>query len=244
MNILSRFKPTPLSSSALALPVLLLAILVSGACTTSSSPSPKVVQPAPQIAVAQPSPPPVVAPPIAEVALDEPKARLVDVWLIPLEGFPNGYVTDLTERLTKDTGLYIRATVAAGRSPTMYFPDGKQMDSSKVISGLRPAISRLSYSTTPKTAYIILTTDDINQSDRSLRFVFASTHPEYQTAVVSIARMQMDQSPTLTKLRLFKMTKKAIGTLYYHHPRNTDMSSVMYSPIMGVDDLDMIGTAY
>jgi predicted Zn-dependent protease len=194
-------------------------------------------------------PPPAVAQsatvtPVTTTVPDEPPARPVDVWLMPLEGFPNGYVTDLIERLTKDTGLYIRATVAAGRSPSMAIPNGSQLNGEKIISELRPAMSRLSYSATPRTTYIILTTDDINQGDQSLRFVFSTTIPQYNAAVVSIARMQMDQTPVLTKLRLFKMTKKAVGTLYYHHPRNTDMNSVMYSPIMGVDDLDMIGTDY
>lgn len=212
-----------------ALLALLTATLLL--CSCSTPPSPVVAQPA-------------TVPLVIVTIPDEPPAQPVDVWLMPLEGFPNDYVTDLIERLTKDTGLRIRATVAAGRSPAMAFPDGNQLNSGKIIGELRPAMARLSYSATPKTAYIILTTDDINQGDRSLRFVFATTMPEYNAAVVSIARMQMDQTPVLTKLRLFKMTKKAVGTLYYHHPRNTDMNSVMYSPIMGVDDLDMIGTDF
>lgn len=212
-----------------ALLVLATVILFLFGCSTPPSPS-----------VAQPAAVPSVITPIP----DEPPTRPVDVWLMPLEGFPNSYVTDLIERLTKDTGLYIRATVAAGRSPAMAFPDGNQFNGDKIISELRPAMSRLSDSATSKTAYIILTTDDINQSDRSLRFVFATTIPQYNAAVVSIARLQMDQTPILTKLRLFKMSKKAVGTLYYQHPRNTDMNSVMYSPIMGVDDLDMIGTDF
>jgi len=211
-----------------------LLVLVTAAlllCGCSTPPSPAVGQPA-------------TVPSVIETVPDEPAPQPVDVWLMPLEGFPNSYVTDLIERLTKDTGLRIRATVAAGRSPAMAFPDGHQLNSNKIIGELRPAMSRLSYSATPKTSYIILTTDDINQSDRSLRFVFATTIPEYNAAVVSIARMQMEQTDILTKIRLFKMTKKAVGTLYYHHPRNTDMNSVMYSPIMGIDDLDMIGTDF
>jgi predicted Zn-dependent protease len=194
----------------------------------------------PSSAVAQPA----IIPSVVDTFSEEPAPRPVDVWLIPLEGFPNNYVTDLVERLTKDTGLRIRATVSAGRSPAMAFPDGNQFNSDKIISELRPAMAGLSDSATPKTVYVILTTDDINQGDRSLRFVFAVTEPQYNVAVVSIARMQQDQTPVLTKIRLFKMTKKAVGTLYYHHPRNTDMNSVMYSPIMGLDDLDMIGTDY
>ena len=40
------------------------------------------------------------------------------------------------------------------------------------------------------------------------------------------------------------MVKKAIGLQYYGYSRTTDLNSVMYSPIMSLDDLDIIGTSF
>jgi hypothetical protein len=48
----------------------------------------------------------------------------------------------------------------------------------------------------------------------------------------------------MTKLRLYKMVKKAIGLHYYGYGRTTDLNSVMYSPIMSLDDLDASGTRF
>lgn len=177
-----------------------------------------------------------------------PEGRAVDVWLIPMDGMPADHVTYVQEKLSQETGLIVRATVEAGRSPTMYDPASKQLLSERVLEAYKDMPRRLE-ATTSKTVYIVLTADDLNQEDRKLRFTFMTTAPAQRMAVLSIARMRdsfygAPIVPFRTKARMHKMAKKAVGILYYGYDRSSDRKSVMFSPIMGLDDLDAIGTDY
>jgi len=177
-----------------------------------------------------------------------PEGRSVDVWLIPMDGMPADHVGYVQERLERETGLTVRATVEAGKSPAMFDPASKQLISERVLGAYRDMPRRLE-ATSSKTVYIVLTTDDLNQDDRKLRFVFMTTAPAQRMAVLSIARMKetfygAPSVPIRTKARMYKMAKKAVGILYFGYDRSSDRKSVMYSPIMGLDDLDAIGTDY
>jgi predicted Zn-dependent protease len=170
----------------------------------------------------------------------------VDVWLIPMEGVAAEYVSSVQDRLTRETGLTVRATVEAGKSPDMYNTASRQIVSEKIVEAYKDMPERLKPST-PKTAYIILTADDLNQEDRKLRFVFMTTFPAQRMGVISMARMKDNLNgalvvPTRTKERLYKMAKKAVGILYYGYSRSSDRHSVMFSPVMGLEDLDQVGT--
>ncbi|MDP1580591.1 MAG: peptidase, partial [Candidatus Didemnitutus sp.] len=102
---------------------------------------------------------------------------------------------------------------------------------------------------TPKTAFIVLTNDDLNTEDGSTRFVFARHFHDDRLSIVSSARLRESffdklERPELTQLRLYKMIKKTIGLQYYGYSRSTDLKSVMYSPVMSLQDLDDHGTAF
>lgn len=170
----------------------------------------------------------------------------VDVWLVPLDGFPHAMVTSLARRLSSELHINVRASAHAGTNQQMYGGSG-QMISEQVLRELSPAISRL-YDATPKTAYIVLTAADLNGADGTTRFVF-STHFTGRKSVISVARLSdaffgRSDRPEVTTERLHKIVKKSIGLQYYELPRSTKMESVMYSPIMSLDDLDAVGTAF
>jgi predicted Zn-dependent protease len=76
-----------------------------------------------------------------------------------------------------------------------------------------------------------------------------TTAPALRMSVVSMARMQdsfygAPSTPFRTKARMYKMVKKAVGLLYYGYDRSSDKKSVMYSPIMNLNDLDAVGTDF
>jgi len=78
----------------------------------------------------------------------------------------------------------------------------------------------------------------------SWRFAFA--YRQGHRAVVSMARMDPvnlgeAEDDALLRTRLRKMVSKQIGLLYFGMPESSDRRSVLYSPILGVDDLDSIG---
>ncbi len=105
------------------------------------------------------------------------------------------------------------------------------------------------YDVTPRTIFVVLTRDDLNTEIGGTRFAFAMHFPPQRLSIVSMARLSdafsgKKDNPAVTKLRLYKMVKKAMGTQYYGYPRSTDLKSVMYSPVMSLVDLDAIGTSF
>jgi predicted Zn-dependent protease len=171
----------------------------------------------------------------------------VDVWLLPIEGFPPEYARELEKTFLSELGLNVRATVHTGRTAKMYSPSG-QMIAERVRDDLQIPIKRL-YNLTPQTIFIALTREDLNGEDGGTRFVFASHFPPERLSVISTARLSdafygKPDTPDNTRLRLYKMVKKAIGLQYYGYWRSTDLKSVMYSPIMSLDDLDAVGTSF
>ena len=68
-------------------------------------------------------------------------------------------------------------------------------------------------------------------------------------SVVSTARIDpinynLPKDEKLRDERLMKLINKAIGLQVYKYKVSSDMSSVMYGPIMGVEDLDRVGSWY
>ena len=168
----------------------------------------------------------------------------VDVWLMPLEGFPPDYARELEKKFSTELGLNVRASVHAGRTQKMFGPS-RQMISERVRDELKVPLHRL-YDVTPKTIFVVLTRDDLNGENGGTRFVFATHFPPERLSVISMARLSdsffgKPDSPEVTKLRLYKMVKKAIGLQYFGYARATDLKSVMYSPVMSLDDLDAVG---
>ncbi len=211
-----------------------------------SPPPPPVPIAAPSAPLAAPSPPPTPVPAAATIPATAVPDGPVDVWLVPLDGFPHGMVTSLARRLSSELHLNVRACAQAGTNRQMYGGNG-QMISEQVLREISPALSGL-YDTTPKTAYIILTAVDLNGADGTTRFVFA-THFTQRKSVVSVARLSdaffgRPDRPDATAERLYKIVKKSIGLQYYDLPLSTQRESVMYSPIMSLDDLDTVGTAF
>jgi predicted Zn-dependent protease len=214
--------------------VIILSLFFAGC----QSPPGKTVSTVPQVT------PQVVTKPIPTPDYDKP----VDVWLVPVLGFPDAYTKDLVARLIEDDSIHVRSSVDAGISDSLFFPDNKQMIAEKALIEFSRILSSLSNAKST-TVYIFLTDYDLNGEDRRFRFLFAQNNSQSRMAIISIARLRLNQDgphevPSITKLRLFKMTKRQIGELYYGYDRNTDPSSVMYSPLMGLAEIDMIGTKY
>ncbi len=173
--------------------------------------------------------------------------RPIDVWLLPIEGFPPELTDYLRSTFSRELPLNIKASVQTGRSAKMFGPN-RQMIAEQALAELQTAISRL-YDVTPKTVFIILTADDLNGAGGGTRFVFAQHFHQARVSIVSIARLRDSffggtDSPAQTKTRLYKMVKKSLGLQFYLYDRSTELRSVMYSPINSLDDLDASGTQF
>ena len=179
------------------------------------------------------------------VLLKSDGARVTDVYLVPME-FPSSLAIKLAQDLKDELGIQITVSVQMGTSPEMYLAERRQYNVSEIFKEGRTVLQRIKYQ--EKTPFaVILTSKDINTPPYNLRFHFA-THTKGMS-VVSTARMDnrnfgLPSDNELLYSRLKKMVKKAIGYGYYGYKRSLDRNSVMYSPIMGMQDLDEIGIDY
>jgi predicted Zn-dependent protease len=92
---------------------------------------------------------------------------------------------------------------------------------------------------------IALTPYDMYIREYTWQFAFA-WRQEWRFAVVSSARMDPVNfgEPADAELlhgRLRKIVSKNIGMMHYRLPQSTDRNSVLYGPILSLDDLDSIG---
>lgn len=97
----------------------------------------------------------------------------------------------------------------------------------------------------PQAVLIGITTDDMYIRKSTWRFAF-SRRQEWRFAVVSSARMDPvffgePADDELLHMRLRKMISKNLGIMYYGLPQSKDRTSVLFGPILGLDDLDSIG---
>jgi len=170
----------------------------------------------------------------------------VDVYFIPMDFSP-----DLAVRLANELGeeldLHIAVSVQMGTSPNMFNSERRQYDANKIISEARTVLPRITHQTDIPYAVVLLH-QDLNRPPFNLRYTFA-VHSTQGISVISTARMDprnygLQPDDELLYSRLKKMVMKGIGYNIFGHKRSLDRSSVMYSPIMSVQDLDEIDATF
>ena len=97
----------------------------------------------------------------------------------------------------------------------------------------------------PQSILIGITEGDMYIREVNWRFAFARRDGD-RFAIVSSARMDPVSfgylpDEELLQTRLRKMLSKNIGIMYYKLPQKSDRRSVMFGPILGIDDLDSMG---
>jgi len=97
----------------------------------------------------------------------------------------------------------------------------------------------------PQSILIGITEGDMYIREVNWRFAFARRDGD-RFAIVSSARMDPVNfgylpDEELLQTRLRKMLSKNIGIMYYKLPQKSDRRSVMFGPILGIDDLDSMG---
>jgi predicted Zn-dependent protease len=169
-----------------------------------------------------------------------------DVVIVPTEEFPPSEATKVATTVANDTGLQIKVVLPLGTRDWKPFPDRPQYDPDTLKILALPAVERLKTNYGGK-VYVILTSRDIGPPDKSLNFVFTQHDHIQKISVVSAARMLFDQqgqqaASDVIQTRLRKILLRTIALQYYELQRSTDITDVTYSPLMGVPDLDQMGT--
>lgn len=170
---------------------------------------------------------------------------IVSIYLVPLSDFPEEVSVELAKIMSKDFNVWVKSSLRVGAIDIDKMPGTNQLQAEDILEKHQKIIRNFP-ETNSKTYFLLLTTSDINSKIGGFRFQFSFHNKDLMTSVVSMARLfnYIDDKPVADNIavsRLYKMTKRAIGEMYFGWQRSTNIEDVMYSPLMGVHDLDRIG---
>lgn len=174
-------------------------------------------------------------------------AKINRIVFIPLDEFPPELLEEIADeyRLMLGLKITIHEPISVDRI-AMDYKRGQYIGE-EVIKSVILQLTELSED--PTVLLIAFTSTDIYIGwKRNWRFAFA-LRVLGRFAVVSTARMDpeafgAEEDDALLMDRIRKMVSKTIGGFYYGLPERTDKSSVMFSPILGVNDLDEVSPEY
>ncbi len=166
----------------------------------------------------------------------------VDVYLMPFDGFSESIADQIANRLSNDLNINIETFLALPLETVNYNDYRKQYIAESLSIPITGAINTMR-KRTAKTVYIGLLNGDMYPSDEQFNYLF-SIHFEGNISVIATSRLipiGMIGKETAQKLygeRLLKIIKRTIGQQYLGKKRSSNKSSLMYSPLLGPNDLD------
>jgi predicted Zn-dependent protease len=164
------------------------------------------------------------------------------VYLVPIGAFPAEWVDDLVGYYRAKLGLTIQKLAPLSLDVTVLDYPRQQLIAEELISLVKHRLPDVAGD--PHAFVIGLIAYDLYIRGYSWQWAF-SYRQDQRFAVVSIARMdplnwgEPDNRDQL-RTRLRKMVSKNLGIMYYGLPQSTSRSSVLYGPIVGLDDLDRV----
>ena len=187
------------------------------------------------------NPPPV----LGNKNYDSKPAKII---IIPMDGVDNNLINNVSNYIQDKHNLKTKVYPHMGYSDKMFNPETEQYYAEAIASAAVSVFASTSTTISDK-AIIVITDKDINHKRSTLRFVFSSHYNKFNLSVISTARINtnnygLDPDGDLLTSRLYKLVNKSLGLNYYKYKQTNDRSSVMYGPILGVQDLDVIGDWY
>jgi Zn-dependent protease with chaperone function/predicted Zn-dependent protease len=165
------------------------------------------------------------------------------IHVVPVGDFPVETLDRLERYYSDRFGLRIERLPAVPIESEMFDASRGQLVAEEVVA----AIKRHRAPQTGESAVTLigLTAGDLYIRQYQWRFAFAYRESP-GVAVVSAARMDpaawgLRPDPDLLDERLRKMVSKQIGVLHFRLAESADRNSVMFGPILGLDDLDSAG---
>jgi predicted Zn-dependent protease len=176
--------------------------------------------------------------------LARPEPVLPVIYLLPLDGTSTTTINGLTEYYKQKFNVKIEVLPIIPVEAQASDNSRRQLIAEELIETIKRTYqSQLKH---PKSIIIGVTADDMYIRQKvDWRFAFSFRNGD-RYAVVAIARMNpvnLGDPPNeaVMRTRLRKMITKNIGMLFYNLPQNNNPKSVLYSGILGVDELDAIG---
>ena len=166
------------------------------------------------------------------------------IHFVPIGEFPSPTRERLVAFFKEKLHLSIETLPIVPIERTAFDDRRRQLIAEELIGLMQRRYPELSND--PEALLIGITIGDMYIRSRpEWRYAFAAGDT-VKVAVVSSARMdptfyREPTNPQVLHVRLRKMVAKYIGYMYFRRSQSNDRKSVMYGPILGVDDLDAIG---
>jgi predicted Zn-dependent protease len=172
-----------------------------------------------------------------------PKIEGSKIYFVPIGSFPSEEIEPLVRYYHEKYKLEITIAKRIPVDPATSDDSRHQLIAEKLAASLR---NLSEYANDPNAVLIGFTSEDIYPMSQNWQFAFGWRLGSAGAAVVSTARMSLhyDGEPSgidLPERRLRKVVTKDIGILYYGLSQSQNPRSVLYSQILGIEELDQVG---
>jgi predicted Zn-dependent protease len=175
-----------------------------------------------------------------------PSSDRCPIVFVPIGQFQELVVQSLAQHYERTLGLRVTVRRAIPLEESAIDHNRRQLVGDELIDLMK---RRLPVQEQEQAVMIVgLTTEDMYIRQKNWRFAFAMRQGG-RFAVVSTARMDpanfgLAPDRDVLMSRLTKMVTKQIGLYYYHLPERHEKTSVLFSPILGLDDLDTVSIGF
>ena len=177
------------------------------------------------------------------VALHAQPTPKIDLYLIAIGSVPADLLDGFVAHFHKKLGASSKVLTPLGFDNLTFDAQRSQMVADRLIQAVRYRYPTLVKK--PQTRIIAITPYDMYMEGmrEQWRFTFSLRSSDERLAVVSYARMdpvKLGNRPdeALLRTRLRKMITKNIGIICFGLPPSENPRSVLFSNVLGVDDLD------
>jgi predicted Zn-dependent protease len=168
--------------------------------------------------------------------------RLCQIIFIPIGNFPTTSLQKVANYYEQTLGVHIDITPPIPIDESMIDRTREQLTGEELINQMR-----LHFPVQTENQRVMMmgfVRGDMYIRHKDWRFAFAYRE-NGRFAAVSTARMDPESfglppNDAVLVHRLIKITSKQIGLYFYGLPERQEKTSVLFSPILGVDDLDAV----
>lgn len=169
----------------------------------------------------------------------EPNAKIC---FVPFHDFPMSQLETLRRYYKRKYNVEVLITKTVPVNPSLRDTLRGQLRAEDRAASLRRALPQFDRNT----ILIGFTSEDIYPVSKDWQFAFGWRSSQTQSAVVSTARLALPYQglpagADVSTARMRKVVTKDIGILYFGLPQSSNPKSVLYSQILGIEELDNVG---
>jgi predicted Zn-dependent protease len=175
--------------------------------------------------------------------------RKTDVYLVPFDGFPAFSAPRIAMFLSQDLGIVVKATGCKPMPEGTYDAERKQHVAGRFYEPLFEYSKKLREDCNTKAVFIGIIADDMYMEEANWNFCFCLNFIN-GISIVATDRLVpygvLDRA-TAAKIygeRLTKLLKREIGIQYLRLPRSSNPNSLLFSPLMSLDEVDQMSFQY